>query len=54
MQTKKEILEELAKEFDDEYESLTSIHGAYGQMKVRAAYRLASVIIQRKADEEEN
>lgn len=48
---KAEAVRELGAEWDREYEALTARHGAYGQMKIRAAYRLASVLASKKADQ---
>lgn len=43
------ILDELAEEWDAEYDRLTLKSGAYGNMKVRAAYRLAAGLAAHKA-----
>jgi len=49
-ETRATILKELAEEWNNEYERLTLLHGSYGQLKVRAAYRLASQLALRKAE----
>lgn len=46
-------LREAAAEWAQEYESLTLQFGAYGQTKIRAAYRLGSILLGRQADQME-
>ncbi len=49
-----QVLLELAQEWDAEYERRTAISGSYGDMKIRAAYRLASGLAEAKLKELNN